>query len=469
MLAKLRTELQTSRLWILGMVALVLGAAALLGLRPSALWLIVPLLGIGVFVLLQWPSAGLFALVPAALLLRVEIGTGSEVALNLATLLVPALLGIWLLDMMRRRELRLVPSATNRPLLLFLAASLLSLVIGIATWDPVVPRSDSLTIVQLAQWAIFAFSAVAFWLTGNLVRSEASLRRLAFLFLGLGGGIAIVVLPPVYPLVRPILSGAFMRAPFWMLLAAMAGGQLLFNRQLGRAWKMFLLAVLGAIALFAFFGMRETISFSVGVVAVAGILGWLRWPRLRWPVILMLAVLAVSGSLSSAVYEFAGGGGEWEESGGSRLALIGRVIEVTMRNPITGLGPAAYRPYAGMQPLLYGRAFWVNPLISSHNNYVDLFAHVGLLGMALFFWFAVEVARLGHRLRAHFTEGFVAGYVNGMLATGAGALVLMLFADWILPFVYNIGFPGFQASVLVWLFLGGLVALEQIMTRESAG
>ena len=39
---------------------------------------------------------------------------------------------------------------------------------------------------------------------------------------------------------------------------------------------------------------------------------------------------------------------EWDESGGSRLALSGRVIEVTMRNPITGLGPAAYRFYARM-------------------------------------------------------------------------------------------------------------------------
>ena len=33
-------------------------------------------------------------------------------------------------------------------------------------------------------------------------------------------------------------------------------------------------------------------------------------------------------------------------------------------------------------------------------------------------------------------------------------------ADWALPFVYNSGFPGFQASVLLWLFLGGLVALD---------
>jgi hypothetical protein len=170
----------------------------------------------------------------------------------------------------------------------------------------------------------------------------------------------------------------------------------------------------------------------------------------------------VSGLLFSTVYEFAGGTAEWIESGGSRLALIGRVIDVTMRNPITGLGPAAYRNYAKMKPLYYAGAYYLRPWVSSHNNYVDLFSHVGLVGLGLFFWFAVELARLGLRLRARFTEGFAAGYVNSILAAGAGALMLMLLADWILPFVYNIGFPGFQASVLVWLFLGGLVALEQM-------
>jgi len=80
----------------------------------------------------------------------------------------------------------------------------------------------------------------------------------------------------------------------------------------------------------------------------------------------------------------------------------------------------------------------------------------------------VELTRLGFRLRVHFTEGFAAGYVNAMLAAWAGALTLMLLADWILPFVYNIGFPGFQASVLVWLFLGGLVALEQMGESQIA-
>ena len=100
--------------------------------------------------------------------------------------------------------------------------------------------------------------------------------------------------------------------------------------------------------------------------------------------------------------------------------------------------------------------------IRDSNNYVDLFAHGGILGLILFAWFSVEVAQLGLRLRRRYTAGFAAGYVNAMLAAGAGALVIMLLADWILPFVYNIGFPGFQASVLVWLFMGGLVALENM-------
>jgi hypothetical protein len=54
--------------------------------------------------------------------------------------------------------------------------------------------------------------------------------------------------------------------------------------------------------------------------------------------------------------------------------------------------------------------------------------------------------------------------VNGVLAAWVGAIVIMMLGDWILPFVYNIGFPGFQASVLLWMFLGGLVALERMAT-----
>ncbi len=129
---------------------------------------------------------------------------------------------------------------------------------------------------------------------------------------------------------------------------------------------------------------------------------------------------------------------------------------------------AAYRPMAlSNSPVC--NALWWEPRISSHNNYVDLFAHFGIVGLAIFIWFAIEVARLGLKLHARFTSGFAAGYVNAMLAAGASSLVIMLLADWILPFVYNIGFGGFQASVLMWLFMGGLVTLDNAGERVCSG
>ncbi len=214
---------------------------------------------------------------------------------------------------------------------------------------------------------------------------------------------------------------------------------------------------------------REVISFWIGVVAALGVLLWLRFPRLRWPGLAILLILLAAGILFPTVYEFAGGDAEWRMSGVSRIDLSRRVLEVTMHNPITGLGPASYRVYAGVKPLIWrgGHNTWVGAVVSSHNNYVDMFSHVGIIGLGIFIWFMVEVARLALRLRKRFVTGFASGYVNGALAAWAGTMVIMVFADWFLPFVYNIGFDGFQASVLLWLFFGGLVALDQITEDQS--
>jgi O-antigen ligase len=322
--------------------------------------------------------------------------------------------------------------------------------------------------VQLAQWAIFAFSAGAFWLTANLIKDQTWLRRLTAAFLLLAGSVAIArMVPGLANQIDRLVTVAFIRAPLWILLAGLAGGQLLFNRQLSIRWRLFLLLTLAAVVVYAFVQQQEATSNWIGVGAVVGALVWFRFPRLRVPILAGMILLTVLGILFPTIYQFAGGDQEWTGSGAPRLVLARRVIDVTMRNPITGLGPAAYRRYAAMEPLRYLRAFWVLPQVNSHNNYVDIFSQTGLVGLALFGWFIAEVGLLGIRLRRRFAAGFAAGYVNGMLAVGIGALVVMVFADWILPFVYNIGFEGFQASVLVWLFLGGLVALENMPDPDS--
>ncbi len=452
-----------ARYWKPAIILLVILTSAYLGLRVSPRWLLLLMVGIGGGLLLKEPRLGLLGVIATALIFPLEIGTGTEVTLSSATLLIPSLFGLWLLGNMQRREWRWNPSRVHRPLLFFLLAGLLSLIIGNGTWDPALPKSATFWLVQLAQWAIFLLAALIFWLVAHVSEPELWLPRLTWVFLALGGGIAFLLrVPLIGTVIWSLTTEAVVRAPFWMLLTALSLGQLLFNGELRRGERVFLWAVLGAVFVYAFFLMRDRSSNWVGVVTAAGVLFWLRFVNLRVTVGVILVLALFLGVFWPYLYEFAGGEEKWEESGGSRLVLIERVVQVTLRNPITGLGPASYRLYAGATPLRYQRALWFHPQISSHNNYVDLFAHTGLLGLGFFLWFAAELGWLGFRLHKRHRTGFASGYVNGVLAAWIGSLVLMLLADWILPFVYNIGFSGFQASLLVWMFLGGLVALERL-------
>jgi hypothetical protein len=452
-----------------GLAVLVLVAAALFGLVAQTEGLLFVAAGTGIAILLYAPQVGLLGVIAAALVVPFQIGTGTEVQLNVATLLIPALFGLWMLESLRRRKLEWTKSSVNRPLILFLVAGLVSLILGHALWDPMVPASGRFWLVQLAQWAIFLFAAMAFWLVANLPEARTWLPRLVWFILLLGGGLAILrAIPGVRDSAETVMTLTFIRAPFWVLLTALAGGQLLFNTKLGLIRQAYLVAVLAAVVVYGFFMMEDRTSNWLGIVSVVGVLVWLRMRSLRITILILMGIVLVMALLSGFLYDFAGGDEKWEESGASRLVLIERVVSVTMRNPITGLGPAAYRPYANVRPLLYQGALWWNPQISSHNNYVDLFAHGGILGLGLFLWFAVEVGLLGLRVSDRHPAGFTGGYANGMTAAWVGSLVIMLLADWMLPFVYNIGFPGFQASILMWLFLGGILAIDRMSEQERS-
>ncbi len=461
---------QRTKLWTLLIILAVLGTAALYGILGSGLLLLLLLAGLGAVLVLYRPILGLVVMIVIALLIPFDIGTGTEVKLNLVSLFVPILLAIWLLEMIVKRELRMVRSRTFLPLFLLVLAGAGSLIIGNVTWDPFVPYPANFLLVQLAQLGIFVLSAGVYLLVANLLKDEICLRYLTWTFLVVAGVLAVLYQWPVVgSFVNQITTDAISRAPMWMLLTAVAGGQLLFNKNLVLWKQLFLMLILLAVGYYSFVLHREVLSIWIGVVAAVAMLFWLRLPRLRWLVLLVLLILLVTGVLFPAVYEFAGGDVEWRLSGLSRIDLSRRVLEVTMRNPITGLGPASYRVYASMEPLVWrsGKYVWIGAVISSHNNYVDLFSHVGVLGLAIFFWFMAEVALLGLRMRKRFVSGFANGYINGALAAWTGTMVIMVFADWFLPFVYNVGFQGFQASVLVWMFLGGLVAIERIVNNDS--
>lgn len=448
------------------LVLAILIVSGLVGHRPSQTALTMLVGALGALLLLQQPALGLAAMAALSFTLPLEFGTGSDVSITPPAFLIPAIALVWLVDGLRKHTLQLPTSRTMLPLFLFAGSGLLSFLAGTVYWDPSVPRADNLVLVQLAQWGIFVLSAAIFVLAGDLGRRVQWLERATWTFLILAG---VVVLENYVPwLQRSLGWSSPLRAKsgvFGAWLGALATGQLLFNRRLGLLAKTALFALLAAAAYVFWFQWNEWTSglgpFTAATLAVVWLYIWRRSRRVGLAAVLVGVVLAIA--LYPIVFALSGGERELEYSWGGRLVLYRAVLDLAKEHPILGLGPAAYRHYGFTQWLSLGAgsALYLRPNISSHNNYIDIYAQVGLLGLGLFLWFVVCLGLVGWRLRSRFDGDFCDGYVHGALGGLVGSLVAMMLVDWFLPYVYNVGFAGFRTSALAWMFLGGLVALEQ--------
>jgi hypothetical protein len=474
MIASLRRNRNVGRLLTVSVVLAVLVLAAFLGQRPSIIYLALLLGCLGFLLLLRHPGLALVTMAGLSFTLPFTFGTGSEVALTPPVFLIPVVILVWLLDSFRRGEVRLPTSRTVLPLILFTLSGLLSLVAGNIYWDPQVPQPDNLLLVQLAQWAIYALSAAIFVGAGALGARENGqwLRVATWLFLGLAGVVVLeYYLPPLHRIVRWATPSMADRSMFWIWLPALAAGQLLFNRRLDRRVKGGLLALVLVAAYFIIFRRSTWISGWVpfGTALLAVVCLWV-WRRSR-PVALALGIgmVVLAVVLYPVFFAHAGGERELAVSWGGRKLLYQAVFDLVKEHPILGLGPASYRHYghATWLSMGAGRALWTRPDISSHNNFIDVYAQQGLVGLTFFLWFLVELGLLCRRLAPRFKGDFREGYVYGVIGGLAGSLVAMMLADWLLPFVYNIGFPGFRTSALAWMFMGGLVALEQISRKQA--
>jgi O-antigen ligase len=374
-------------------------------------------------------------------------------------LLVVALLAVWVVEMVRCRQVRLVRSPVNLPLLLFVLSATVSLLAGNLLWNYFAEPAS--LAAQAGGWAVFILSAGAFMLVANLAVDLRWLKLMVSLFLGIGAlFVTGRLLPPLevvasWLMAPRVLNGAL----FWVWLVALAGGQALFNRSLTRPVRLVVAGLaLATLAVSYFLGYGWKSGWLPGLVTLMALL-WLRSWRLGLLVTAVgaLGILLGSPDLPTMVVA------------GDQYSLFTRQVawqivltQVFPLSPIVGLGPANYYHYAPLFPILgYHVEF------SSHNQYVDILAQTGVVGMAIFLWLMAAMWRLGWRLRRQVRDSFARGYVCGCLAGLAGTLVAGMLADWFLPFVYNVGLGGFRVSVLGWLFLGGLVSLEQIYARRT--
>jgi len=246
---------------------------------------------------------------------------------------------------------------------------------------------------------------------------------------------------------------------FWVWLLSMAGAQALFNNQLSRIIRL-LLGVLVLAAIYV--SLIQAYDWKSGwMPALVGLMVviWVGAPRYRILAVLgaLMVILMNFSSISSILT------GQEDYSLSTRTEAWRIVFDIAMVNPITGLGFANYYWFTPLYVIMGYRVKF-----NSHNNYLDLLAQTGIIGILVFFWFAVQNARLGWNLLGKVPEGFDKAYVIGALGGLVGTLFAGMLGDWFLPFVYNVGLVGFRSSVFFWLFLGGLVVYEQYYRQPAA-
>lgn len=398
---------------------------------------------IGLLATLHHPTWGLTLLLIACLTSPFEVGPVPAAAVLVAFLTLGFSLKVFLFHQ------RLEVSRPVVPLIAFVFVASLSFVSGQFPWFPTAPASLN---AQLGGLAIFWLSAFTFLLTAYQIRNPASLRKMTWLFLIVGGCILLAYLLPGGHTIINLMGGS-MGSLFWIWYISLALGQAVFNPYLQR-WSRCLLIGMALFALaFRVFAVTSSVSgwlpciFAVLVLLVIG------RPKLALTASLLVGLVVIFHL--EAIVETV-----WmkeQYSLTTRWEALKTLLNVIKSNPILGLGPANYYFYTELFPL---SGWYVK--FNSHNNYLDILAQTGIAGVACFFWFALEVGRTGWKLLTRLAPGFELAFTYGALAGLAGTLASGVLGDWIIPFVYNVGLSGLNVSLLGWFFLGGLVAIDQM-------
>lgn len=395
------------------------------------------------FTVLQLPLITL--LVPFTL----PTGTGTSLPANL--LAMALLTGIWVAGMYARRSWRLRPSPLNRPLLLFGAICCASLFWGMAWRDPLVYAAPNFLPVQIASLVTYLLSIGAALLIGNFVSTR---RQLAYIV-----GVFVVTLSAMALIHYFAISQDWLIiSGLWSLwLVALAYGLLIAQPRLKLRWRAALLVILAM----TFYQTMVVDAYWVsgwlpGAVALAAIT--LLHSRKGFLILLLLAALLYRPVISPYLQEQIET--NEEEGASGRLTLWEINFELVRSHWLLGTGPAGYA--------VYYMTYHPDGAHSTHNNYVDIAAQFGLLGLLAWLWLAVAGVVEGWRLIRRAPPGLLR--TVALVATGGwvGALAAMMLGDWVLPFAYNVSIVGFKHTIYTWIFLGTLIAVRSLLDAQPA-
>jgi len=434
---------------------------SIIGNQTLPRFILIGVLGIiGGLIIIAKPSLTLIGIIPAAMIVPLAIGTGTGTEINAAILLEVVAIGLWFLEAAALRKPLRINSA---PVILALAlagSAALSFIVGQINWFY---TSRASVFAQVGGVMLYLFAVGAFLLVAYRIK-ERGLIWMSGIFICLGSFYIILRFLITYlgyavnPFFNIFQSGSF-GSLFWVWILCMLLGQSLFNNKLHQWIRGVLLILTGLTIYIAFFQARGWTSGWLPPLAGAAVILWVGLPKYRIPfIIVVLVALVLKGE--SVYNSFVGTifTGDNEYSTLTRIEAWKILYQIFKVNPIFGVGPANYYFYTSLYPILnYSVQF------NSHSNYVDLLIQTGVLGFAFFVLFIFQLTRLGLKLIGRVNEGFRRAYLLSAIGGTIGTAIAGIFGDWVIPFVYNVGFDGFRASIIGWLFMGGIVAIEHFL------
>lgn len=448
-------------------IAITLGSAGIRSAFRGRTWLEMSILGIMFFVMvglvLYRLELGILAIVFTSFFVRFTIPTGTSTNIPASLIVATIVVLIWVFSMLLKRQVQLAPGRYVLPTLLFAVLAIISIPYSWLLLRPDlfgqgnVGRSGmGFTFVQIGAVALMVLLPAVMLMAANVLREEKWFKLLFAI-------IVIVSIPELLQRLTPIRFSfgdirLYTGASYSLWIVALTLGQGLFNASL-RRWQRagFILFAVMWIA-FRAEGYGNWFSGWMPAAVAMYFIVFAHSKKLFFALLvvgLIVVALRADYYLGYLVDDAV-------RMDSNRLEIWRIIIfdlTLTKTNIIFGAGPAGYLPF---YEAYYPGHAWV-----SHNNYVDIFAEMGILGLGVFLWLLYGVFRTGWDQRNEMPSNFLNGFNMGVLGGFVGTLFAMGLGDWYIPFVYNIGIPGFDFAVYGWLLSGAMLALNYMRRTPS--
>lgn len=379
----------------------------------------------------------------------IELPTGTFTRLPLSLVLALILTVVWLLTMLVRRSWLLVGSPLNRPLLAFGLVTVVSFGWSLVWRDPGLIHDSSFIVTQGGALLTILISLSAALLIGNFVTTSRQLWYIISCFLVFG---TLMTLTQLFGIRQTVVNDRGLWAT-WLISCAY--GLLIAHPKLRLRWRV----VLAILVLLTFYqtllvNSNWVSGWAPSLVAVAVI----TLLRSRRAFVALCLIGAVAFAFSEGFFAHVTQSNV-DDGAMERLIIYEQSWRVLREHPLLGTGPAGYA--------IYYMTYFPEEARSTHNNYLDIIAQFGIVGMGFWLWVMGASMWEGWRLTARAPSGVLRSTV--IIATGGwiAALASMLLGDWVLPFAYNQGIAGYKYTVYSWIFLGMLICVRGMLVMED--